>query len=154
MESDGVPADKIKRILEEIDLSDPFAEAREELESELSRKKYLKKEFAHAAPISVRLNTDNLAEKPETMQYVPIKESLKILLEDDTFLRQKATDPYFPEENIVKDCRDGLTFQQNEFFKQNPTSVPLVIFQDELEVVNPLGPESQNTRSSVPILQP
>ena len=139
MESDGVPADKIKRILEEIDLSDPFAEAREELESELSRKKYLKKEFAHAAPISVRLNTDSLAEKPETMQYVPIKESLKILLEDDTFLRQKATDPYFPEENIVKDCRDGLTFQQNEFFKQNPTSVPLVIFQDELEVVNPLG---------------
>ena len=64
MESDGVPADKIKRILEEIDLSDPFAEAREELESELSRKKYLKKEFAHAASISVRLSTDNFSDKP------------------------------------------------------------------------------------------
>ena len=139
MEKDGVPSDKIKHILEEIDLTDPFAEARNDLESEINRKKYLKQEFAYAAPITIRLNNDDLTEKPETMQYVPIKESLKILLEDETFLRQKATDPYFPEENIVKDCRDGLAFQQNEFFKQNPTSVPLVIFQDELEVVNPLG---------------
>ena len=139
MEGEGMTEERITKILEEIDISDPFAEARRALEKESNRKKYLMQEFDHAAPVSVRLNTEDMSEPPETMQYIPLKQSLKILLEDESFLSQKAADPYFHEEDIVKDCRDGLAFRQNDFFNKNPSAVPVVLFQDELEVANPLG---------------
>ena len=139
MRGDGMTADEIKKILDRMDIKDPFSVARSEIENEVNRKKFITNEFAYAAPISVRLNTDDMREKPETLQYIPIKETLKILLEDETFLSQKNSDPYFHEDDVVKDCRDGLNFRQNEFFKQNPTAVPLLLFQDELEVANPLG---------------
>ena len=73
------------------------------------------------------------------MQYIPIKQSLKILLEDETFISQKLSDTYYQEEDVIKDCQDGAHFKQNGFFLNNPSAVPILIFQDELEVANPLG---------------
>ena len=137
--NEGLAADVIEKVLEKIDVEDPFAVARKQLERETDRIKYIMKEFSHAAPITVRLNTEDLREKPETMQYIPIKKTLKILLEDDTYINQKLSDAYFHEENVIKDCRDGLIFRENEFFKTNPTAIPLLLFTDELEVANPLG---------------
>ena len=137
--NEGLTTDVIEKVLENIDVEDPFAVARSQLERETDRIKYIIDEFSHAAPITVRLNTEDLREKPETMQYIPIKKTLKILLEDDTYINQKLSDTYFYEENVIKDCRDGLNFRGNEFFKANPTAVPLLLFTDELEVANPLG---------------
>ena len=73
------------------------------------------------------------------MQYISLKKTLKHLLEDQTYIDQKKGDPYFHEAGFIKDERDGSKFRTNEFFIENPEAVPLLIFQDELEVVNPLG---------------
>ena len=64
---------------------------------------------------------------------------MKALLEDPTFVKQKLDDQYFHEDNVFKDARDGLNFRNNAYFLENPNAVPLMIFQDELEVANPLG---------------
>ena len=64
---------------------------------------------------------------------------MKALLEDPTFIKQKQDDSYFHEEDVFKDVRDGVNFRSNSFFLENPNAVPLMIFQDELEVANPLG---------------
>ena len=128
-------ADEISRILAAIDTEDPFVAARRDLKREVDRKKYIVKEFDNVQPVTVRLNNENRLEKPDTMQYVPIKKSLKLLLEDETFIKQKESDPYYPEENVIKDCKDGAYLKENQFFKDNPEAVPLLIFQDELEVI-------------------
>ena len=61
------------------------------------------------------------------------------MLEDDTFIKQKQDDVYFPEEATYKDVRDGEHFKSNKFFKSNPEALPILLFQDELEIANPLG---------------
>ena len=94
--------------------------------------------FKNVKPLSVKLGK-SLNGKQDSMQYVPIKESLRILLEDPTYIMQRKSDPYFHEADLVKDVRDSKTFRENKFFQQNPTAVPILIFQDELEIVNPLG---------------
>ena len=78
---------------------------------------------------------------------MPINESVKLLLEDKTYIIQKNEDPYFHEDGVVKDVRDGSWFRENEFFVNNPDAVPLVMFQDELELCNPLG--SGKTRHKI-----
>lgn len=130
--------DAVNKILDEMEEEDIFEKARKELSTEYKRKQYLMSSFPHVQPVTVRLS-DETENKKETYQYVPIKESLKIFLEDDTYIAQKLADTYNHEEHTFKDTRDGLYFRENSFFKKNPEAVPLIVFQDELEVVNPLG---------------
>ena len=136
--SEGIEVSKVDNLLEELE-DDPFARARDDLETEAKRKKYVLTSFENVQPVTVRLNKDSPGVKPETMQYIPIKQTLKLLLEDESYIRQRRDDPYFYEPGIIKDVRDGKNFRRNQFFSENPSAVPLLFFQDELEVVNPLG---------------
>ena len=138
--------DKIKQILEVIGEHDPFILAKKELELESSRKRFMHTNFPNAKPETVYLQNEK-GVKADTYQYVPIRDSLKLLLDDSTFIQQKREDPYIPEEDVIKDTRDGVNFKENQFFKENPEAVPLVVFQDELEVCNPLG--SGKTRHKI-----
>ena len=113
--------------------NDPFQRAREELESGCKRKKFILSSFQNVQPITVKLNGDK-SSKPDTMQYIPLIDSLKQLLEDETYASQKRNDPYFHVPGIVKDVRDGRNLRSNTFFKENPEAIPLLLFQDELEV--------------------
>ena len=130
--------DRIGEILRKIAEDDPFDKARAELESEGKRIKFIKETFEHTQPETIYLPT-NKDEAKESYQYVPITESLKVLLEDETYIKQKLSDGYFSEDAIYKDVRDGEYFKANKFFERNPEAVPIMMFQDELEVANPLG---------------
>ena len=134
----GIADNVVRNILEDIDLSDPFKLARDELGRDSDRQKFVMEEFNFVKPISVCLNPVDLDGKKHTMQYVPIKQSLKALLENESYIKQKITDPYIAENNVIKDCKDGRIFQENKFFIDNPTAVPILLFQDELEVIKEL----------------
>ena len=136
--NEGIDVSEVDKLLEELD-DDPFMRARVDLESEAKRKKFILTSFENVKPVTVRLNKDRVGVKPETMQYIPIKQTLKLLLEDESYNKQKREDPYFHEPGVIKDVKDGKNFRNNKFFLENPTAVPLLFFQDELEVVNPLG---------------
>jgi hypothetical protein len=133
LSEDGWDKVKIDDLLSKIDLNDPFKQAREELEKEEKRIRYIQNEFEFAQPRTIRLSETSTAPLA-TMQYIPIKESLKIFLEDPTFLKQKNEDPFYHEPGVVKDVKDSENFRNNKFFEENPTAIPLIIFQDELEV--------------------
>ena len=91
------------------------------------RVKFLQENFPNVQPISIDLPSGKY-------EYVPIGETLKLLMEDDSYIKQKADDPYTYEEGIYKDTRDGELFRENAFFKLNPDAIGLLLFQDELEV--------------------
>ena len=135
---DGIESDRVKKMLENME-DDPFCKAKAELESERKRENYLLSSFRNVLPETVKLSKGNSSSKSDTMQYISLKKTLKQLLEDQTYIDQKKGDPYFHEAGFIKDVRDGSKFRTNEFFIENPEAVPLLIFQDELEVVNPLG---------------
>ena len=120
----------IEQILRKVAEDDPFDQARSVLESEEKRLNYVKETFDHIEPETVYLNKEN----SESYQYISIIKSLKVLLEDKTFINQKQTDGYFPEESVYKDVRDGEYLKNNPYFISNPEAVPILLFQDELEV--------------------
>lgn len=128
----GFDEQQVEEIFENVDKNDPFEAARAHLESEKKRLTFIKESFSNVKPETIRLNPINET-KPESYQYVSLKSSIKTLLEDDSYQRQKKSDPYKAEEGIVKDVRDGEIFKQNQYFKDNPDSVPIIMFQDELE---------------------
>ena len=100
---------------------------------DVSGKNLILSSFKNVQPITVKLK-GNKGSKSGTMQYIPLIDSLKQLLEDDTYASQKRNDPYFHEPGIVKDVRDGRNLRSNAVFIENPEAIPLLFFQDELEV--------------------
>ena len=136
--SEGMETEKITKLLELAGNDDPFKKARDELETEKKRLKFIENTFPNVKPETIVLSHQNSPAK-DTYQYVPIKSSLKYLLEDKTYIKQKANDPYNHDPNVIKDVRDGECFRKSTFFQQHPEAVPLIVFIDELEVCNPLG---------------
>lgn len=139
----GIREDEVKVIMSAAEIMDPIELARKELETESSRKNFICSSFPYVKPVTIRLGPG----KSDIMHYVPIKDSLKNLLEDQSFIDQRNEDPYYFEPNIIKDIRDGSCFKENEFFRVNPDALPLIAFADELEVCNPLG--SGKTRHKI-----
>ena len=135
LKDEGWEADKTEELLQKLTEDDPFEQARVELESERKRLSYIRETFEHIEPETVYLDKEH----GESYQYISVIKSLKIMLEDDTFIKQKQDDVYFPEEATYKDVRDGEHFKSNKFFKSNPEALPILLFQDELEIANPLG---------------
>ena len=135
LQAEGWEEYRIVEIIQKIENDDPFSKARIELESERKRINYIKETFDYCQPETVLLDK----ESGDSYQYIPITKSLKILVEDETFIKQKLADVYFQENDVYKDVRDGEYFKANNFFRKNPEAVPILMFQDELEVANPLG---------------
>ena len=75
----------------------------------------------------------------DTMHYVSLVETLKMLLENRAFLSKMR----FSIENISGsyfDFCDGSFFQNNAVFKENPTNcLQIIAYYDEIELCNPLG---------------
>ena len=130
LKSEGMSSDNIENILDKVSKDDPFVRARSELESESKRINFIKESFDYIQPETVLLDKQS----GESYQYIPIVKSLKVLMEDETFLKQKVDDPYYPESGVCKDVRDGEFFKSNKFFQENPEAVPILMFQDELEI--------------------
>jgi hypothetical protein len=133
LREEGIEDDKIQRLVEVVSQFDPFEKAREQLEKESKRITFLNTTFPNVKPETVLLSPKSCPEK-HSYQYVPLRASLKLLLEDETFLRQKFADPYHCEEGLIQDVRDEEGYRSNSFFTKHPEAVPIILFQDELEV--------------------
>ena len=131
LSKEGISEDKIKCIIDDVGKGDPFELAKAELLSESSRLYFLKTNFSYTEPQTVRLPVEK-GEREESYQYVPIRDSLRTMLEDDSFIKQRANDSYFHEPGLYKDVRDGTFFRNNKFFRENPDSVALLMFQARL----------------------
>ena len=134
----GLDEIQVQNIIESAGEDDPFKAAKEQLESEKKRLTFIKEAFKNTPPETIRLNPAHES-KVESYEYVSLKGSIKNLLEDESYQAQKKTDPYRSEEGLVKDVRDGQYFKHNKYFQDNPDAVPILLFQDELELCNPLG---------------
>ena len=70
-------------------------------------------------------------------QYVPIIETIQELLDDS--VKEHFDSPILYEEGVLNDVADGSVAKTNVLFNEVPNSLKLILYQDSLEVVNPLG---------------
>ena len=136
MGDNGISMEIVDQLL---DVDDPFVAAEAELKPERNRLKFIENELSsYIGPEAVLLSAPEDPIK-KYYQHIDVKKTLKKMLEDPTYMDQQSEDSYSFNEDIISDIRDGWGFRRNKFFQENPDAVPLIIFQDELEITNPLG---------------
>ena len=73
----------------------------------------------------------------DTFQYVPLKAMLKLVLESPGIM-EKILEWRNHETTALEDLRDGTLFRTNHLFSEE-LSIPIAIYADDCEIVNPLG---------------
>ena len=141
LEEEGIALDRIPFILDDVFSTDLFHLVNNSnsgtLRSNHCRKKFYRKHFDLVAPVSVRLGRDgNNSERH--YQYVPIRKTIESFFQDSSVKKQYKMKRNAPDE-IYEDFYSGEVFKNHELFGKDPEAVPIILYQDAFEVVNPLG---------------
>jgi hypothetical protein len=108
---------------------------------------YWKSAFHYIEPqlLKIRVKDTNVADTVP-IAYVPLVGTLKVYLDEiRKHLRSCAACRNGSlTTNQEKDCHysdvhSGLNFKTNPFFSENPNALQLILYQDGLELVNPIG---------------
>ena len=154
--SNKVKEDKLKEVLTEVGLSsdtinkvvtkmshlDTFLNSQKYLRTEHRLNKFVSENFNYVPTQEIILNVKEVAwGKPkDCLHYVPIKDSLRALLEDGSYQVVKVDIGINPAaSDSLYDIQDVLSLKNNPFFKNNTTALPLILYSDALEIANPLG---------------
>jgi hypothetical protein len=124
---------------------DPFSG----IETEALCSSYIKKTFNYVQYKEVSLGKKLvrkkkgqkliISEKDETFIYIPILESLNQLLSNKRIAAIILRKPKLCEAGVMYDICDGSIYRNDEYFKEHPDALVLILYHDELEVCNPLG---------------
>lgn len=107
--------------------------------SDATRKTYFKRQFSYIEPVQVCLGFD-ASGKEQFCQYVPVKETLKALLNLPSVKEQYNVSKMHitQDQNVLEDVRDGKNFNENTLLQMLPSSVSIILYQDAFKVVNSL----------------
>lgn len=82
---------------------------------------------------------DGINKKNDTFQYVPILDTLNILLSHEDVLGKVK----YPENSIGDGMfctfSDGTSYKQNKLFSSNKDALQIILYHDDFNIVNPLG---------------
>ena len=120
---------------------DVFLSAQMKLSTEFKRSKFIRENMKYVAPREIILNKDECKHgaKKDVIHYIPISESLKLLLEDDSFNRMMSAPDDLRQGGDYRDIKDGTSYKTNAFFIENPNAYALLLYSDGVEMKNPLG---------------
>ena len=111
-----------------------------ELSTDFKRNSYYKEHFPYVPPEVYRYTDD--CSKTETFQYVSLIEMLKVLLVNED-VRKQLTNPLPGSRGNLTSFRDGLLYKSHPIFSKSGLTLELILYSDEFEVVNPLGPHKK-----------
>jgi len=78
----------------------------------------------------------------DVYQYVSIIDTLKAVLQNEE-VRAQVLNPCETAEGHLRTFRDGTLYKQHAVFSQVEHCLEIVLYSDEFEVVNPLGPHKK-----------
>ena len=129
----------IERIVKETLEDDPFLQAQMQLDTQHKLTKYVQDNMDYVAPSEIVLNDDEVknGSKKDSLHYISIISSLKMLLEDFSFNKMMAQTRTSTAD--ITDFKDCLAYKNNKYFQKNPDAYSLVLYSDGVEMKNPLG---------------
>ena len=131
----GIEGVDIQRLTEEQNFQS--AGAAERLSSKWKVDNYLRNHmFSYVEPIEIILEENDLGKK-HTMQYVPILDNLKSLLQHEDILSQVLEDKH--RTDVLSNYCDGELFSKSALFGRDPHALQIQLYCDDFTVVNPLG---------------
>jgi hypothetical protein len=102
------------------------------------RLKYIDNNMPFVPALRIVINPSDPVQKQKELYYVPIADTLKMILTDLSYKRC-ATSAEISQGHQIGDIWDTEVYQENEFFQTNPTAIPLIIYSDEVTITNPLS---------------
>ncbi|KAK3928716.1 Anthranilate phosphoribosyltransferase [Frankliniella fusca] len=109
-----------------------------------------KKIFNVVSPVqkSLGLNQDYINCK---YHYVPIKESIKWLMEDNSvyeqYLASRQRRPVL-QSDLLTDIHDGSSFMGHSLFMEDPTALQIILYYDDVSLAKALGPANSTFKIS------
>lgn len=111
--------------------------ANELLKSNYKRKHFFKNSLHFVQPESIEIDK----EKKTFFSYVPIEKTITNMFSDKTLINSISFNTINNNANVIEDFTDGSIYKNNEFFQNNKDKrIQIIMYQDELEIVNPIGP--------------
>lgn len=80
--------------------------------------------------------------KEETMMYIPILETLQIMLENNAIFTE-IKNGHKSKTALLQDYCDGKVFVAHPLFSLHSDALQIFLYFDELEVCNPLGSKAK-----------
>ena len=132
---------EVEKVVDDISQTDFFLKAQEDLISEHRRSKFFAENFNLVKPVEIVLNPNEvkMGLPKDCIHYIPIKDSLKVLVEDKTYIAVKESSQNKNMNSALEDIKDGSSFKSNDFFIKNPEAATILMYSDAVELTNPLG---------------
>ncbi|KAJ8671567.1 hypothetical protein QAD02_002826 [Eretmocerus hayati] len=134
--AENVAPEKIIEVYNEVFDQDPLKASYKHLKTDYLRKKFYKTQFSYIQPRFIDIDE---AEK-KFFAYIPIIETLDRASRDVSMMDDLKKPTRLPDEGYFHNFRNGSLFKNNKYFKENPEAFKIILYQDEFEVVNPIGP--------------
>lgn len=83
-----------------------------------------------------------MALKNKSFYYIPLIQSLKQLLRNSRIFSMVSTVPQRSREGFLYDFTDGALFTSHPLYSQRPNALQILLYSDEIEICNPLGPHA------------
>lgn len=139
LKSLGISDDNVSRVIKELEKESLFKDCTSLLRTDQRRKTVFKNSFNYVAPLPVFLGL-NESGKESFAQYVPIQETLRVLLHNESFRKQyEDVQCQGANSDVMQDIWDGEVMLKNTFFPSESPPLALILYEDALEVTNPLG---------------
>ena len=120
--------------------SSTWNDAMTELNSDFRRTSYYKRLFPYISPNEYKFSDDSA--NTDSFQYISVIDTLKVVLKNDD-VRTQILNPEASAEGHLRSFRDGAVYKNHPIFSQHPYAIEIVVYADEFEVVNPLGPHKK-----------
>ncbi|KYN21978.1 hypothetical protein ALC57_05637 [Trachymyrmex cornetzi] len=138
-----VSSDKINQIIEEVFNCNLWIQSNNIFNTGHKRKRFYKKHFDYVDPVFIKIKGTQ-----KYFAYVPVQDTLKKFFYDKS-LQNVIDFRSQPQHELLKDFTDGTVFRNNTFFKNNLEALQIFLYQDEFEIVNPIGSLPDNFRSHI-----
>lgn len=139
LEKSGFDISKCPELQQVLHSSDFFDKAFEVVRSPHMIKEHCKAKMDYTEPVHYTLRGSS-GRKIGTYSYVPISEVLKkYCSHEDVWDQILSENNKVEDEDLLTDYRDALYFKEHLFFRQHPDALRLHFYEDEFEIVNPLG---------------
>ena len=107
---------------------------------------YIKAKREYVNPKEIIIGFDAMKQKNDTIQYVPILESLDVILKHEDVLEAVVT--HKPSsDGRLRSFSDGSLCKTNPLFSSREVALQILLYHDDFNVVNPLG--NKVTKSKV-----
>ena len=139
----NVTTEQIDEIVRKVLFEDDMLNAQKELNTDYKSNKFIQDNFKYVPPLEIVLNKAevDMGAAKDCFHYIPVTESLKILLEDPTMINvlENTREENRKETGVLRDIKDGSAYKNVQFFQDNPEAYVAMFYSDALELVNPLG---------------